>query len=143
MKKILSCFAVLALALVSLLGLASCGESNGVEKYVVEAKFNSEEVNQWKTLYLIDEDNYVITVYALDSKDMETVTADFYMAGTYTREGNVVTIELGYGYCKAVNGGIPMEFAITPLTGGAMYAAMMGSAGTVYTLANGSFTVSE
>ena len=136
MKKFLQVFAVFALVLVGLFGLASCG-GNGVEVYTIEAKFNSEEVNQWKTLYLVDEDNYILTVKALDSKDMTTVTADFYMAGTYEREGDTVTLAPGYGYCKAMNGSMPIEM---PVAGGAMYAAMMGTTGYVYTLSGDTFT---
>lgn len=120
-----------------LFGLASCG-GNGVEVYTIEAKFNSEEVNQWKTLYLVDEDNYILTVKALDSKDMTTVTADFYMAGTYEREGDTVTLAPGYGYCKAMNGSMPIEMPVAG--GGAMYAAMMGTTGYVYTLSGDTFT---
>ena len=140
MKKFLQVFAVFALVLVGLFGLASCG-GNDVEVYTIEAKFNSEEVNQWKKLYLIDEDNYVLTVKALDSKDLTTVTADFYMAGTYTREGDVVTLDPGYGYVKAMNGSTPIQMPVAG--GGAMYAAMMGTTGYTYTLDGTTFVPAE
>ena len=140
MKKFLQVFAVFALVLVGLFGLASCG-GNDVEVYTIEAKFNSEEINQWKNLYLIDEDNYVLTVKALDSKDMTTVTADFYMAGTYTREGDVVTLDPGYGFVKAMNGSTPIQMPV--VEGGAMYAAMMGTTGYTYTLDGTTFIPAE
>ena len=88
----------LLLAVAMLFGLAACGgkeaEPQIVGKYVIEAKFNSETVNQWKTLYLLDEDTYTLTVYALDSKDPNKVTADFYMSGTYTLDGTTLEFQV-------------------------------------------------
>ena len=50
------------------------GEDNGVKVYTVEAKFgNSAEINQWKNIYLVDEDTYIITVNAVDSQDPDRV----------------------------------------------------------------------
>lgn len=143
MKKMIA----LVLALMMCFALVACGGGseavdNGVSVYTVEAKFNSETVNQWKKIYLIDEDNYLLTVYALDSKDSSKVTADFYMAGKYTLEGTTLTLEPGYGYTYALNGDTPIEMAVSE--GGAMYAAMMGTTGYTYTLLeDGSFEAAE
>lgn len=131
----------LVLAMVAVLGLTACGGSkndSGVKVYTVEAKFNSDTVNQWKNIYLVDEDTYILTVYALDSKDNTKVTADFYMAGNYTLEGDVLNINLGYGYCKAMNGDTPIEMPVSP-ENGAMYYAMIGGQGTSFTLSDGTF----
>lgn len=145
MKKVITLVLVVVMAALCMVGCASNAakaEDNGVKVYTVEAKFNSETVNQWKKIYLLDEDNYVITVKALDSKDSSIVTADFYMAGTYTLDGNTLTINPGYGYCKAMNGDTPIEMPISE--GGAMYNAMMGTTGYAYTLLeDGSFEVAE
>ena len=137
MKKFFTCIAVLALAFVSLCGLTSCDKGNGVEVYVQEAKYNSEEINMWRNLYLLDEDTYVLTVKALDSKDSSKVTLDFYMIGSYTREENVVTITLGDGTAKALNGDTPITL---PAAG--LYGAAVG-VGTVFTLDGSTFTLSE
>lgn len=135
---------VLALAVVAMFGLVACGNSesadDGVKVYTVEAKFNSDEVNQWKNIYLLDDDTYVFTVYALDSQDSSKVTADFYMAGNYTLDGDVLTIELGYGYCTAMNGDTPIEMAVTP-DNPAMYYAMAGAQATSFTLTDGTFEI--
>lgn len=139
-KKLL----VLVFAVAAMFGLVACGGSdtadNGVKVYTVEAKFNSDEVNQWKNIYLLDDDTYVFTVYALDSQDNTKVTADFYMAGNYTLDGDVLTIELGYGYCKALNGDTPIEMAVTP-DNPAMYYAMAGAQATSFTLTDGTFEI--
>lgn len=135
---------VLALAVVAMFGLVACGNSkdadNGVKVYTVEAKFNSDEVNQWKNIYLLDDDTYVFTVYALDSKDNTKVTADFYMTGNYTLDGDVLNIELGYGFCKALNGDTPIEMPVTP-DNPAMYYAMAGAQATSFTLTDGTFEI--
>lgn len=143
MKKV---FALVLAVVMAALCLTACGSSsakdNGVKVYTIEAKFNSETVNQWKKIYLVDEDNYLLTVYAVDSKDSSKVTADFYMGGKYTLQGNTLTLEPGYGYVHALNGDTPIEMAVTE--GGAMYAAMMGTTGYTYTLLDdGTFEVAE
>ena len=93
---------LILLVLVSVLLLAACGsEQPTVRRYTVEEKFNTNTVNQWKTLWLVDEDNYVLTVDAVDSEDPDRIAADFYMAGKYVDHGDgTVTILPGYGYAK-------------------------------------------
>lgn len=144
MKKVITLLMVVVMAALCLVGCSGSDakvEDNGVKVYTVEAKFNSEIVNQWKTIYLLDDHNYVVTVYALDSKDSSIVTADFYMAGTYTLDGNTLTINPGYGYCKAMNGDTPIEMPISE--GGGMYFAVMAPSYTFTLLENGSFEVVE
>lgn len=130
---------VLAMAAMMVLSFAACGngeakDESGVKVYTVEAKFNSETVNQWKSFYLVDEDTYILTVDALDSKDATKTTADFVMKGSYKLDGTKLTIELGYGSVYALNGDTPITMQITPETAGAMYAAMMGTQGTTFIL---------
>lgn len=142
MKKILAIMLVVIMAALCLTACGGSGEESSVKIYTIEAKFNSETVNQWKTLYLVDDDNYILTVYAVDSKDATKVTADFYMAGKYTLEGNTVTLTPGYGYTYALNGDTPIEMPVAE--GGAMYFAMMGTQGYTYTLGeDGSFAPAE
>lgn len=124
---------VLLVILLTVCSLAACGGENAepeVKVYTVEAKFNSDTVNQWKRLYLLDGDNYVLTVDAVDSRDASRVTAAFYMAGEYTvNEDGTVTIQPGYGYARVMNGETPMEVTVTPDENGVMdnmYLTMIG-----------------
>lgn len=139
--KRIVCALVAVMALAMAMFTACGGDSNasGVKDYLLEAKYNSDEINQWKHIYLVDDENYIITVKALDSKDMKTETVNFIMRGTYTLDGDKLTIEPGYGYCTAMNGSNPIEMAITP-DNTAMYNATMGTQGFEFTLDNKAMT---
>ena len=130
-------------ALAAVLILAACGDQVEAKRYTVAEKFNSETVNQWKTLCLVDEDNYVLTVDAVDSKDASCVTADFYMAGKYVDNGNgTVTLLPGYGYAKVMNGDEAVEVQVEPDKNGAMgnmYLTMIGQFTTFRLKANGTW----
>lgn len=119
-------------------------QAQTVSVYTTQEKFNSATVNQWKTLYLLDEDNYTLTVYALDSQDGETVTADFYMAGKYTKnEDGTVTLQAGYGYAKMMNGDIPVEMQVAPDANGglsSLYYSMIGQFDTFILNEDGTWT---
>lgn len=143
MKKVITLVLVVVMAALCLTACSSeKSADNGVKVYVVEGKHNSETINKWQKIYLVDDHNYIITVYALDSKDSSIVTADFYMAGTYTLDGNTLTINPGYGYCKAMNGDTPIEMAVSE--GGGMYFAMMDNTGYTFTLLeDGSFEAAQ
>lgn len=125
-------FLFLLVMLLTLCAFTACnGETSQEFKvYTNEEKFNSDTVNLWKRLYLLDEDNYVITVDAVDSQDATAVTADFYMAGKYTvNDDGTVTIQPGYGYAYAMNGDTPVKIAVAPDENGMManmYLTMIG-----------------
>lgn len=145
-KKLVSLVLVGMLVLATL-SMAGCSnkESDGssVEVYTTESMMNSDVINVWKSLYLLNEDTYLFTVYSVDSHDTSQVTADFFMKGNYTREGETVTIDLGYGYVKALNGGTPVEMSVSP-EGSAMYYAMVGGQYTSFTLLeDGSFDIAD
>jgi len=132
------------MVLISVLLFAACSTERPTAKcYTVEEKFNTNTVNQWKTLCLVDEDNYVLTVDAVDSGDPDRVTADFYMAGKYRDNGDgTVTIMPGYGYAKVMNGEEPMEFVVAPDENGAMgnmYLTMVGQFTTFRLKSNGTW----
>lgn len=143
MKKILS---LLMAVLVALCMLSACGNTREqqVSVYTVEEKFNSATVNRWKTLYLLDEDNYTLTVYALDSQDAATVTADFYMSGKYiTNEDGSVTLQAGYGFARVRNGDIPVEIPVQPDANGnlsSMYYSVIGQFDTFILNKDGTWT---
>lgn len=134
------------LAILVAVSLCACSEQqNGaVRTYTVESKFNSETVNQWKTLYLLNEDQYVITVYALDSQDSSRVTADFYMTGKYiTNEDGSVTLQPGYGHADVLNGDTPISMTITPDVNGrmhSMYYSVVGEFDTFILNQDGTWT---
>lgn len=142
MKRMLTWLLVM-IAAFSLCGCARQDEKT-VGVYTVEEKFNSATVNQWKTLYLLDEDTYTLTVYALDSQDGETVTADFYMTGKYIGNDNgSVTLQAGYGYAKMMNGDIPMEMQVMPDANGqlsSLYYSMIGQFDTFILNEDGTWT---
>lgn len=116
MKRLYSVLLAVLVALF-LFGCSAKAE-NGVQVYTVEETVNSATVNQWKTLYLLDEDNYVLTAYALDG---ETVTTDFYMAGKYIRnENGTVTLKPGHGYAEMLHGEIPVQMQVQPDANGQM-----------------------
>ncbi len=141
-RIIVALLAVMALAMGMFAACGSSGgssDASGVKDYLLEAKYNSDEINQWKHIYLVDDSNYIITVRALDSKDMETETVNFIMRGSYTLDGDTLTIEPGYGYCLAMNGNNPIEMPITP-DNTAMYNAVMGNQGFAFTLDNKGMT---
>lgn len=146
MKNLKKLVALLLVVVLSVFCLAACGgggdsEAGGVKVYSVEAKFNSETVNQWKNIYLVDDNTYIITVDAVDSQDATRVTADFVMKGNYTLDGNTLTLEPGYGSAFAMNGDTPVIMQVTP-DNGAMYFAMMGTQGYTFTLnEDGTFDV--
>lgn len=139
MKRIL----VILLMALFLFGCAQ-QQAQTVSVYTVEEKFNSATVNQWKTLYLLDEDTYTLTVYALDSQDGKTVTADFYMTGKYIQnEDGTVTLQAGYGYAKMMNGDIPVEMQVTPDANGQLsnlYYSMIGQFDTFILNDDGTWT---
>ena len=132
-----------AFVLATVAGLTACGGAAGPEQYVVNGYYGQQEVSNLKrTLTLIDEDTYTLTVVALDSKDLVTRTMDLYMSGAYTRVENTVTIEPGYGNCKAMNGSTPIQMPITP-DGQTMYAMAMETQSYVFEVGDGTFTMVE
>lgn len=142
MKRILS--AVLAVCMALCLLGCTREKDTRVKVYTVEEKFNSATVNQWKTLYLLDEDTYTLTVYALDSQDGKTVTADFYMTGKYTtNENGTITLQSGYGYAEMMNGDIPVEMQVAPDANGGLsnlYYSMIGQFDTFILNDDGTWT---
>ena len=136
--------AILLLVLVTLCSFGCTAEEKQVRVYTVEEKFNSTIVNHWKTLYLLDENTYTLTVYALDSQDNETVTADFYMTGEYTKnENGTVTLQTGYGYAKMKNGDICVEMPVQPDANGqlsSLYYSMIGQFDTFVLKSDGTWT---
>lgn len=142
MKRVFVCL----LIVVAVLGMCGCAQrnENAVCVYTVEEKFNSATVNQWKTLYLLDGETYTVTVYALDSQDGETVTADFYMTGKYIKnQDGSVTLQAGYGYAKMMDGDIPVEMQVRPDANGDMsslYYSMIGQFDTFILNDDGTWT---
>ena len=142
MKRLYS----ILLAILAVLFLFGCSAKaeNGVQVYTMEEKVDSATVNRWKTLYLLDGDNYALTVYALDPLDGSTVTVDFYMAGKYTKnKTGTVTLHAGYGHAEMRHGDIPVQLPIQPDANGqmsALYRDMIGESDTFILNKDGTWT---
>ena len=98
---------VLILAVMMLFGLTACGGDTTeaqVKKYTMDGKFNSEEANWWRNLYLVDEDTYILEIEVLDSQNPELHTVEFVMRGQYTLNEDKITLTLGDGNGYVMNG---------------------------------------
>ena len=133
----------LLIAILAVLCLFGCSaqQENSVQIYTVEECVHSATVNQWKTLYLLDEDTYTLTVYALDGA---TVTTDFYMTGKYTKNPDgTITIQPGHGYMDMLHGDIPVKRQVQPDANGQMslvYWELMGDCDTFILNKDGTWT---
>lgn len=135
-KRLLALLAVLVMAA----SLVACGgEGSGDDKeaaagvtvYTFDGTFNSETPNQFRNLYLVDEDTYVLEIEVLDSKDNTKHTVEFVMRGSYTKDGDQVTLTPGYGNGYAMNGSQAVPATVTPDNTG-MLDVMFGTNG-IYT----------
>lgn len=98
---------VLILAVMMLFGLMACGNETTetqIKKYTMDGKFNSEEVNWWRNLYLVDEDTYILEIEVFDSQDETKHTVEFVMRGEYTLDGDKITLSIGDGNGYVMNG---------------------------------------
>ena len=145
--------AVIAVAGIAVFALTRGGSGSGssagtdtgaiLASYYSEGKYNSDEVNQFKYIALLDDETYVCSVKSLDSKDLTTETVNLVMKGKYTLDGDLLTIEPGYGYTVAMNGDTPIEMELTP-DNTAMAAACLGTSEFVFKVtADGTFEVAE
>jgi len=107
MMKMMRKAIVLILAVMMLFGLTACGGDTTeaqVKKYTMDGKFNSEEANWWRNLYLVDEDTYILEIEVLDSQNPELHTVEFVMRGQYTLNEDKITLTLGDGNGYVMNG---------------------------------------
>lgn len=145
-KRLLALLAVL----VMVLGLVACGaaeegsaddkEAAGIPVYTFDGTFNSETPNQFRNLYLVDDDTYILEIEVLNSQDASQHTVEFVMRGSYTKDGDQVTLVPGYGNGYAMNGSQAVPATVTPENTG-MLDVMLGTNG-IYTfklLENGTY----
>ncbi len=131
---------VLVAAMAMVFSLTACGgntDEAGVKKYTMDGKFNSETVNQWRNLYLVDEDTYILELDVLNSQDATKHTVEFVMRGSYTLNGTTITLEPGYGNGYAMNGDQMIPCTATEAEWNQMFVAMFGVNGAT------SFTLNE
>lgn len=126
MKKKVLVVAMLVVAM--LVCLTACGGKNesGVKVYTMDGKFNSETVNQWRNLYLVDDDTYILELDVLNSQDSSKHTVEFVMRGSYTLNGSTIILQPGYGNGYAMNGETQLPCTYTPNEPNAMFDAMFG-----------------
>lgn len=137
--KLVKRLVVLAMAAMMLFSLAACGGGSGesgVKLYTMDGKFNSETVNQWRNLYLVDDDTYILELAVLNSQDTTKHTVEFVMRGEYvTNEDGTITLQPGWGNGYAMNGEQQLPCTATPDEWNGMFVAMFGVNGiTTFTL---------
>ncbi len=101
--KLVKRLVVLVAALTMALGLVACGG----EKYPLEYKYESNEpgVQGMKASLTLEEDGtFKYTFVATSTNDPSKVVMDLEATGTYTKDGDTVTIELGDVKGYAMNG---------------------------------------
>lgn len=130
---------VLVAAMMMVFGLVACGggsDEAGVKVYTMDGKFNSETVNQWRNLYIVDEETYILELEVLNSQDATKHTVEFVMRGYYTDNGDgTITLEPGYGNGYAMNGEQMIPCTATADEWNGMFEAMFGVNGaTTFTL---------
>ena len=100
---------VLVAAMTMVLGLVACGG----EKYPLEYKYEVEWVQGTRgevaTLTLNEDGTFEYTYTATDSKDANKNVMNCKVTGTYTKEDNLVTVEILDGECNAMNGDTPVD----------------------------------
>lgn len=137
--KLLKKLLILVTAMMMVFGLVACGDSSdesGVTVYTMDGTFNSETVNQWRNLYLVDEDTYILELEVLNSQDASKHTVDFVMKGQYIDNGDgTITLQPGYGNGYAMNGEQKLPCIATDEEWNVMFEAMFGVNGaTTFTL---------
>ncbi len=130
---------VLVAAVMMVFSLTACGGSSdetSVKVYTMDGKFNSETVNQWRNLYLVDEDTYILELEVLNSQDATKHTVDFVMKGQYIDNGDgTITLQPGWGNGYAMNGEHQLPCTVTDEEWNAMFETMFGVNGaTTFTL---------
>lgn len=130
---------VFVAAIMMIFGLVACGTSSSeadVKVYTMDGTFNSETVNQWRNLYLVDEDTYILELEVLNSQDVTKHTVEFVMRGQYTDNGDgTVTLQPGYGNGYAMDDDEKIPCIVTDDEWNGMFETMFGVNGaTTFTL---------
>lgn len=130
---------VLVAVVMMVLSLTACGTSSDetdLKVYTMDGTFNSETVNRWRNLYLVDEETYILELEVLDSQDATKHTVEFIMRGYYTDNGDgTITLKPGYGNGYAMNGDQMVPCIATEDEWNGMFEAMFGVNGaTTFTL---------
>ena len=103
-KKLL----IVVAAMTMVLGLVACGGEKFPQTYK-NAEDPDSKREQEATLTLNEDGTFEYTFIAKDSNDTSKVVMDCKVTGTYTKDGNTVTITLGEVKCTAMNANEPIE----------------------------------
>lgn len=130
---------VMIVGVMMMFSLTACGESSeeaSVKLYTMDGTFNSETVNRWRNLYLVDEETYILELEVLDSQDPTKHTVEFVMRGYYTDNGDgTITLSPGWGNGYAMNGTQKFPCITTDEEWNSMFKEMFGVNGaTTFTL---------
>lgn len=137
--KLAKRFVVLVIGITMVCSLTACGGSSNEESvkvYTMDGTFNSETVNQWRNLYLVDEDTYILEFEVLNSQDATKHTIEFVMRGSYTDNGDgTITLQPGWGNGYAMNGEQQIPCTVSEDEWNGMFETMFGVNGaTTFTL---------
>lgn len=99
-KKLL----VLAAAMAMTLSLVACGGEKFPQTYEYKVEWSQGVRGEVATLTLNEDGTYEYTYTATDSKDANKEVMNCKVTGTYEKEDNMVTIEIGEVKCTAMNG---------------------------------------
>lgn len=105
-KKLLVLVAVLTMAL----SLVACGEKYPLV-YTYHVDWTQGVRGQDATLTLNEDGTFEYKFHSTDSKDPNKTVMNLTAKGTYTKEGNMVTIELGEIKGEALNANTPIDMS--------------------------------
>lgn len=95
---------VLVAAMTMVLGLVACGGEKFPQTYEYKVDWVAGTRGELATLTLNEDGTYEYTYVATDSQDANKEVMNCKVTGTYEKEDNKVTIELGEIKCTAMNG---------------------------------------
>ena len=104
---------VLVAAMTMVLSLVACGGEKFPQEYSYKVEWSQGVRGEVATLTLEEDGSFVYTYTATDSKDASKEVMNCKATGTYTKEDNIVTVEVGSVECTAMNGDTPITLGET------------------------------
>ena len=99
---------VLVAAMTMVLSLVACGGEKFPQEYKYEVAWAQGVRGEVATLTLEEDGTFEYTYTATDSKDASKEVMNCKATGTYTKEDNIVTVEVANVECTAMNGDTPI-----------------------------------
>ena len=109
--KMMKKLAVLVAALAMVLSLTACGGEKYPLVYTYEVPWSDGVRGQLATLTLNEDGTYEYKFHSTDSKDANKTVMDLTATGTYTKDGDTVTISLDEIKGQAMNANAPIDMS--------------------------------